>query len=110
MRREVAGKRRGAVDGHRSGAEQFASRRGEPDKVRAIGEPDLQSLGYLVFDRKKLVAAFAMHDDAEQWIGEFGNQRMKLLENDRARPPVEPKWRRANTAREKTGAMAARKR
>jgi hypothetical protein len=88
----------------RSRAEQFASRRAEPDKVRAVASPGLESLGYLVFDRKKLVAAFAMHDDAEQWIGEFGNRDMKLQEKGTPRPPVTAK-RRANIARGKRGGV-----
>ena len=102
MRYEVAADRiMGAAFDQRSRAEQFASRRAEPDKIRAVAKPNLQSLAYLVFDRKKLVAAFAMHDDAEQWIGEFGNREMRLLDNGTASPPVTPKRRRANTASEK---------
>lgn len=106
MRYEVpADKIVGVALDQRSRAEQFASRRAEPDKVRAVARAGLESLGYLVFDRKKLVAAFAMHDDAEQWIGEFGNREMKLQENDTPRPPVSAKPRRANIARGKRGGV-----
>jgi len=33
-----------------------------------------------VFDEHKLVAAFALRDDAEQWIEEFGHPTMELRE------------------------------
>ncbi len=63
-----------------SHAGQWGSRRTGPDAIRAVAAPDLRALRYLVFDRRKLVAAFARRDDAEHWIEEFGHPRMKLRE------------------------------
>ena len=105
----AADKIMGAAFDQCSGAEQFANRRAEPDKVRAVAKPYLQSLGYLVFDRKKLVAAFAMHDDAEQWIGEFGNREMRLQENGTPRPTVTSKRRRTKITGEKRAGLGVRK-
>jgi hypothetical protein len=50
------------------------------DAIGAVDRPGLQNLSYLVFDGRKLVAAFARRDDAEQWIEEIGHPTMKLRE------------------------------
>jgi hypothetical protein len=55
-----------------------SSRHTEIEPARAVSEPDLQCLNYLVFEGRKPVAAFALRDDAEQWIEEFGHRAMKL--------------------------------
>jgi len=64
-------------------ADQWGRRRTKPDAIRTAAEPDLHSLSYLVFDGHKLVAAFALRDDAEQWIEEFGHSTMKLRERSK---------------------------
>jgi hypothetical protein len=69
-----------AVFDQRYHAEQWSRRRTELDAMRAAAQPDLQSLSYLVFDGHKLVAAFALRDDAEQRIEEFGHPTMELRE------------------------------
>jgi hypothetical protein len=51
-----------------------------PDTIRAVDRPGLQDLSYRVFDGRKLVAAFARRDDAEQWIEQIGHPTMKLRE------------------------------
>ncbi len=61
-------------------AEQWGRRCAGPDAIRAVAGPDLRALSYLVFDRRKLVAAFVRRDDAEQWIEEFGHPGMELRE------------------------------
>jgi hypothetical protein len=48
--------------------------------MRAAALPDIHSLRYLVFDGRKLVAAFARRDDAGQWIEEIGHPTMELRE------------------------------
>jgi hypothetical protein len=59
--------------------DQWGRRCIEPMKC-AVTQSDLQSLSYLVFDHRKLVAAFAQRDDAEQWIEQFGHPTMELRE------------------------------
>jgi hypothetical protein len=71
-------------------AEQWRRRCIEPDEMRAVIQSDLQSLSYLVFDRRKLVAAFAQRDDAEQWIEEFGHPTMELREMNKQGKVVRP--------------------
>ena len=46
--------------------------------IRAAAGSGVQSLRYLVFDGRKLVAAFARRDDAEHWIEEMGHPAMEL--------------------------------
>jgi hypothetical protein len=48
------------------------------DAIGAIARPGLQNLSYQVFDGRKLVAAFARRDDAEQWIEVIGHPAMVL--------------------------------
>jgi len=71
-------------------AEQWGRRCIEPDEMRVVTQSDLQSLSYLVFDRRKLVAAFAQRDDAEQWIEEFGHPTMELREMSKRGKVVRP--------------------
>lgn len=71
-------------------AEQWGRRRTEPDAMPAAAQPELQSLSYLVFDRHRLVAAFARRDDAEQWIEEFGHPTMELREMGKRGKAVKP--------------------
>jgi len=44
-------------------------------------------LTYLVFERKELIAAFAMRDDARHWIEECGNQAMRLRHTQELNSP-----------------------
>ncbi len=78
-----------AIDQH-SHAEQCGRRGTESDAIRTVAQPDLQSLSYQVFEGNKLVAAFARRDDAQQWIEEFGNSRMELLEVSKRGRAVRP--------------------
>ena len=50
----------------------------------------MQSLRYLVFDGRKLVAAFARRDDAEHWIEEMGHPAMELREVSTRRRAARP--------------------
>ena len=50
----------------------------KPGAIRAVARPGVQSLPYLVFDGRKLVAAFARRDDAGHWIEEMGHPAMEL--------------------------------
>jgi hypothetical protein len=70
-------------------AEQWG-RRIEPDAGRTAAQPDLHSLSYLVFEGHKLVAAFALRDDAEQWIEEFGHPAMELRKISKQGKVVRP--------------------
>jgi len=56
------------------------------------------------------VAAFAMRDDAEHWIEEFGNREMKLREMGASTKRVPPKRPRVARSRGKTAKTPARKR
>jgi hypothetical protein len=78
--------------------------------VRAVAEPDWQKLTYLVFDGQKLVAAFAMRDDAQHWIEECGNRAMKLREMSAPNAHGPPKRERADKSSDKAGSMISRKR
>jgi hypothetical protein len=49
----------------------------------------IRKLSYFVFERQELVAAFAMRDDAENWIEECGSRAMKLREVAPPRRPVQ---------------------
>lgn len=73
----------------------------EPDEVRTASQPNLQSLSYLVFDGHRLVAAFAMRDDAEQWIEDCGNRTMEVRERSAPSQPAQSKRRRAGKSNEK---------
>jgi len=79
-----------AVFDQRYHAEQWGRRHTEPDAMRAAAQSDLQSLSYLVFDRHKLVVAFALRDDAEQWIEEFGHPTMELRDMSKRAKVVRP--------------------
>jgi hypothetical protein len=94
----------------RDHAEQRGRRSTESDEVYAVAQPDLQSLTYLVFDGHALVAAFAMRDDAEQWIGECGNSTMELREMSARAQPVQSTRGPPDKRCAKTGAAVARKR
>jgi hypothetical protein len=59
--------------------------------VRPVARPNRKKLTYLVFDGHKLVAAFAMRDDAELWIEECGNLAMKLRDTSAPWHPQRPK-------------------
>jgi hypothetical protein len=61
-----------------SGKQRAAAGTTSPNEVRVVTRPDWQKLIYLVFDGRDLVAAFALRDDAQLWIEEFGNHSMKL--------------------------------
>jgi hypothetical protein len=55
------------------------------DAIGAAERPGLQNLSYRVFDGRKLVAAFARRDDAEQWIEVIGHPAMVLREVNKGR-------------------------
>ncbi|MBV8055613.1 MAG: hypothetical protein JO071_10280 [Deltaproteobacteria bacterium] len=78
-----------AVD-QRYHAEQWGRRRTKPEAIRTAAQPDMHSLSYLVFDGHKLVAAFALRDDAQQWIEEFGHSMMKLREMNKRGKAARP--------------------
>jgi hypothetical protein len=71
---------------------------------------DWQSLSYLVFDGKTLVAAFALRDDAEHWIEECGNRAMKLRRMSAPVQPRESKKRPAHKNNQQAGGPVPRQR
>jgi hypothetical protein len=75
----------------RSYAGNMGVRLSRQDEVCPVLQIDWQQLAYLVFDGHKLVAAFAMRDDAELWIEECGNHAMKLRRASRSFPPSRPR-------------------
>ncbi len=68
--------------------------------MRALSQADKQKLAYLVFDGHRLVAAFAMRDDAEHWIEECGSLAMKLRENRASSEPPRSKRKRGSKSGE----------
>jgi hypothetical protein len=91
-------------------AEQGSHRRVEPDPVRAVAQPDSQSLSHLVFDGPMLVAAFARRDDAKQWVEQCGHPAMKLRRMRALARPLRSKKARADKASEKTSRAVVRRR
>jgi hypothetical protein len=89
---------------------KWASRCADPDEVHAVAKPYWQKLTYLVFDGQKLVATFAMREDAQHWIEECGNRAMKLREMSGPNPHWPPKRKRADKSSGKAAGMISRKR
>lgn len=81
-----------------------------PNEISAVAQPDLKTLSYLVLDRRTLVAAFAMRDDAEHWIDECGNPAMELREMSTLPSPAQSKRVRTEKRGEKPGGVVARRR
>ena len=81
-----------------------------PNEISAVAQPDLKNLSYLVLDRRTLVAAFAMRDDAEHWIDECGNPAMELREMSTLPSPAQSKRVRTEKRGEKPGGVVARRR
>jgi hypothetical protein len=81
-----------------------------PNEISAVAQPDLKTLSYLVLDRRTLVAAFAMRDDAEHWIDECGNPAMELREMNTLPSPGQSKRVRTQKSGEKPGGVVARRR
>jgi hypothetical protein len=61
-----------------------------------VAQPDWQRLAYLVFDGQRLVAAFALRDDAEDWIEQCGNQQMMVRESSPSSQSRRAKSRRTD--------------
>jgi len=81
-----------------------------PNEISAVAQPDLKTLSYLVLDRRTLVAAFAMRDDAEHWIDECGNPAMELREMSTLPSPAQSKRVRTEKRGEKPGGVVASRR
>jgi hypothetical protein len=69
---------------------EHSSRRIEAEPAAPTSCAVLHNLHYLVFDRDKLVAAFAWRDDAEQWIEESGHSTMQVREVGKRRKESKP--------------------
>lgn len=94
----------------RSQAETWGSRYVVPDEVRSIVEPDWQKLVYLVFDGHKLVAAFALRDDAQHWIEECGNHAMELRQISAPAEVRRPRRARLDKSSDKRRGPGSRRR
>jgi hypothetical protein len=81
-----------------------------PNGISAVAQPDLKTLSYLVLDRRTLVAAFAMRDDAEHWIEECGNPAMELREMSTLRSSAQSKRVRTQKGGAKLRGVIARRR
>jgi len=81
-----------------------------PNEISAVAQPDLKTLSYLVLDRRTLVAAFAMRDDAEHFIEECGNSAMELREMSTLPSPAQSKRVRTQKGAKKPGGVIARRR
>ncbi|MBV8772964.1 MAG: hypothetical protein JO166_11650 [Deltaproteobacteria bacterium] len=94
-----------------SHAETWGSRYVVRDEVRSVAEPDWRKLVYLVFDGHKLVAAFALRDDAQHWIEECGNHAMELRQISAPIGLRRPRRERAaDKNSDKRGGLGSRKR
>jgi hypothetical protein len=88
----------------------LSRRNANPDELRAVTRPDLQSLSYMVFEGQELVAAFAMRDDAEHWIEECGHPAMELRDMSAVAQLGQSKRARPDKYGEKAGGVVARRR
>jgi hypothetical protein len=89
----------------------MSSRQNAKPEILAVAQPGLDSLGYLVFDGHKLVAAFARRHDAEHCLEECGHPAMdvrKMGALDRFLPSR--RGARAGQPGEKTGGAVTRRR
>jgi hypothetical protein len=80
------------------------------DEGRAVAQPGLRNLCYLVFDGHKLVAAFARRDDAVHWLEECGHPAMDLRRISAFDAPLPSRVAQPGKSGEKTGAGLARRR
>ena len=69
---------------------QAARRQIDAEQSALASRAAVRDLPYLVFDRNKLVAAFAWRDDAEQWIEEFGHSTMQVRQISQRRRAPKP--------------------